>query len=316
MKNYIVRPYYKEDFELWNTFVSEAKNATFLFHRNFVEYHSDRFEDFSLMVFEEKKIVAILPANRVGYEIFSHQGLTYGGLVLKGQMKSVEVFHILDMLIDFLKKEAFKKFVIKPIPVFYKDTFSFEIEFYLHQNGFVFLRKDMNLAHKLVDNHLISNSKLKKYRSNTNVTIDFQQEDNFKDFWNLVLIPRLAEKHQAKPVHTLVEIEKLAQNFPNQIKQFNAYLDDQIVAGITIFESKNVVKSQYGATTIKGEQCRALDFLFLSLYEKYAAEKKTYFDMGIVTDTSFENGFNSGLLNQKEELGCVVFEQNHYALNL
>jgi hypothetical protein len=52
VKNYTVRRYTSEDFALWNAFISTAKNATFLFHRDFMEYHSDRFEDYSLLVFE------------------------------------------------------------------------------------------------------------------------------------------------------------------------------------------------------------------------------------------------------------------------
>ena len=39
----------------WNDFIASAKNATFLFNRNFMEYHSDRFEDFSLMIYDKKK---------------------------------------------------------------------------------------------------------------------------------------------------------------------------------------------------------------------------------------------------------------------
>ena len=82
MKNYIVRHYTSKDFAIWNAFSSTAKNATFLFHRDFMEYHQDRFQDFSLLVFEEDKLVSILPANRVGDTVFSHQGLLMVDLFL------------------------------------------------------------------------------------------------------------------------------------------------------------------------------------------------------------------------------------------
>ena len=83
MKNYIVRKYQSTDYLTWNEFVANAKNATFLFHRDFMEYHSDRFQDFSLLIFDENQnLKAILPANRVNDIVFSHHGLTYGGLVL------------------------------------------------------------------------------------------------------------------------------------------------------------------------------------------------------------------------------------------
>lgn len=312
-----IKQYSSAYYSIWNEFVAKAKNATFLFHRDFMEYHQDRFEDYSLLVFDEKDaLVAVLPANRVEDKVYSHQGLTYGGLVLSHKTKTHEVFSYLETIISFLQNNAFTKLVVKPIPVFYNKTFSSEFDYYLFKIKSNLIRKDMNLAFKLGEDYLISKSKLKKYRNSLSSGISMKEEANFESFWTQVLIPRLEEKHNAKPVHTLDEISKLAIKFPNNIKQFNAYLDDQIVAGITIFETNDVVKSQYGATTTKGESCRALDFLFLTLMEKYRLAGKSYFDMGIVTDLSHTDGYNQGLLNQKEELGCVVFEQNHYEINL
>jgi hypothetical protein len=108
VKNYQIRNYQKEDFALWNDFIDKAKNATFLFHRNFMEYHSDRFVDYSLLIFNEEKLVAVFPANRVGDEVFSHQGLTYGGIVFSFQSKVSEEEKVLNELIDYLKEKAIK----------------------------------------------------------------------------------------------------------------------------------------------------------------------------------------------------------------
>ena len=59
---YTARRYTAEDAELWNEFVASAKNATFLFHRDFMDYHSDRFTDFSVLVFKDDALYALLPA--------------------------------------------------------------------------------------------------------------------------------------------------------------------------------------------------------------------------------------------------------------
>jgi len=32
--------------EEWNEFIQKSKNGTFLFYRDFIEYHQDRFESF------------------------------------------------------------------------------------------------------------------------------------------------------------------------------------------------------------------------------------------------------------------------------
>ena len=65
----------------WDEFVAKSKNGTFLFDRNYMDYHADRFADFSLMFYNDKhKLCALLPANIDDGTLYSHQGLTYGGL--------------------------------------------------------------------------------------------------------------------------------------------------------------------------------------------------------------------------------------------
>jgi hypothetical protein len=315
VKNYSVKQYQESDYANWNAFIGQAKNATFLFHRDFMEYHKDRFEDFSLMIFENEKLVAVLPANKVGEIVYSHQGLTYGGLVYSPKIKGEKVEIILDSLLSFLKENGMQSFYFKPIPYFYPSGGNHEIDFFLLKKGAFLDKKEMNLAINLAMPLTISKSKLKHFRKNEELDLELVEEHQFESFWELVLVPRLFEKHNAKPVHTVQEITKLKEIFPNNIKQFSVYYEDVIIAGITLFETETVVKSQYGATTKKGEELRALDFLFINLIEKYKSEGKFFFDMGIVNEDN-EKGYHAGLLKQKEELGCSVYSQDFYKMNL
>ncbi|MEA9411852.1 FemAB family protein [Flavobacterium sp. PL02] len=315
MKNYTVKLYQETDYEKWNDFIGQAKNATFLFHRDFMEYHKDRFEDFSLLVFENEKLVSILPANKVNDTVYSHQGLTYGGLVYLKKIKGTEVELILDSLLSFLKHNKIKTFYYKPIPTFYLPDGNSEVDFFIFKRGALLEKIEMNLAINMSVPLDISKSKLKHFRRIQEMDLDIIEEKDFKPFWELVLEPRLSEKYNVKPVHNCTEITLLKQKFPKNIKQYSAYYEDEIIAGITIFETDTVVKSQYGATTKKGEELRALDFLFISLIQKYKEEGKYFFDMGIVGDDN-EKGYNSGLLKQKEELGCSVYNQDFYKIIL
>ena len=67
----------------WNQFVEASKNGTFLFDRRYMDYHADRFNDFSLMFYLGSRLLAVLPAHVVGDTLCSHNGLTYGGLLGK-----------------------------------------------------------------------------------------------------------------------------------------------------------------------------------------------------------------------------------------
>ncbi|MFV5688370.1 FemAB family protein [Flavobacterium sp. ZT3R25] len=315
MKNYSVKQYQESDYENWNAFIGQAKNATFLFHRDFMEYHKDRFQDFSLMIFENEKLVAVLPANKVGAIVYSHQGLTYGGLVYSPKINGEKVENILDSLLSFFKGNGIQSFYFKPIPLFYSSKGNAEMDFFMLKKGAFLDKKEMNLAIYLAMPLTISKSKLKHFRKIEELDLELVEEYQFEPFWELVLAPRLLEKYDAKPVHTLQEITELKENFPNNIKQFSVYYEGVIIAGITLFETETVVKSQYGATTKKGEELRALDFLFINLIRKYKREGKLFFDMGIVNDDN-EKGYHTGLLKQKEELGCSVYSQDFYKMNL
>lgn len=48
-----------------------------------MDYHADRFQDASLMIYRKGQLYALLPANRLNNILYSHQGLTYGGLITK-----------------------------------------------------------------------------------------------------------------------------------------------------------------------------------------------------------------------------------------
>lgn len=292
----------------WDSFVSKAKNSTFLFYRDFMEYHKDRFEDFSLMVFKKGTLVAVFPANKVDNSLFSHQGLTFGGVIVPFDITSQETFQILDSVLEYLKESKINALTVKLIPEFYFKQPANELKEYLLTHDAKLENKLMVLAIDYSKPWTIHKTKLKHF-SNNKHAFQIEETRQFETFWNQVLIPRLKTKYNVNPVHTLDEINKLATQFSNQIKQFNIFLEGEILAGITIFENEIVVKSQYGATTKKGEKTRALDYLFLHLIFKYKNEGKHFFSMGTVTENN-ELGYNPGLLRQKEELGCVVYDQD------
>ncbi|MEL1244125.1 FemAB family protein [Flavobacterium sp. DGU11] len=311
---YTVRKYGNADSGIWNDLIEKSKNGTFLFNRDFMEYHNDRFEDFSLMAFEGAKLVAVLPANKTGDEVHSHQGLTYGGLVLTDSIGVDKIEQIFDTITAWLKKQGSTILKIKQVvPIYHKEA-THEMDYILFKNGASLYRRDMNLAINFSMPLNVSKSKMKNFRKIAMEDLEIRQDNNFKAFWDGVLIPRLKEKHNASPAHTKEEIQLLHDRFPNNIIQYNIYHNNEILAGITLFDTGDVVKSQYGATTSKGEKMRALDYLFITLILKYK-DSYRYFDMGTVNEDQGKT-YNKGLLKQKEELGCSVYNHDYYSLVL
>lgn len=314
MKRYTVKRYCSDDFALWNDFISQATNATFLFDRNFMEYHADRFQDFSLLVFEEDILQAVVPANCKDNQIFSHQGLTYGGFVFRNEFPIGQIETVLSETFSFLQSQGFVKCEIKAMLPFYAPDFHAEIQQVLSDKQAKITAQKMNLAIDFRTEYSISKSKLKHYRRLQSEGLVVKKEADCTIFWQEVLEPLLLEKYQTKPLHSLAEINSLQSKFPNHIEQYNLYRDGEILAGITLFKTATVIKSQYGATTENGKKFRALDYLFLYLIDSFK-DDYDYFDMGTVDDNS-ELGYNEGLLNQKKELGCSVYSQNIFQIAL
>ncbi len=310
MKDYSVRQYESEDYAIWNAFVSEAKNATFLFHRDFMEYHRDRFEDFSLLIFKGKKVVALLPANRVGNEIHSHQGLTYGGLIYKENLKLASVIDVFLAVLKFLNQNQFSKINIKTIPNIYHRKPAEELQYALFLTEAQLTRRDSLAVIDLRNEFSISKGRLEGVNKGVKNHLKVVEETNFDVFWNDILIPNLAIKHQAKPVHSLEEIKLLHANFPKNIRQFNVYSNDKIIAGTTIFEREKVAHAQYISANESKNELGSLDFLYHHLLTQIFS-KKMYFDFGISNENQGKK-LNNGLSFWKESFGATTMVQDFY----
>ncbi|MFC6097758.1 GNAT family N-acetyltransferase [Flavobacterium qiangtangense] len=310
MKNYTVRKYQPEDYSKWNAFIGNAKNATFLFHRDFMEYHKDRFEDYSLIVLDGENWVAVLPANVVGNEIFSHQGLTYGGLIYTNKLKQFSVISALKTTLSFLEKNQISKLTIKCVPSIYADFPADELLYSLFLSEAKLVRRDSLSVIDLQKGFHISKGRMEGVVKGIKSDLKVIEKTDFEDFWNEILIPSLERKHNAKPVHSLEEIKFLHSKFPKNIRQFNVYKEDKIVAGTTIFESKNVVHSQYISANEDKNGIGSLDFLHHYLITEIFKEK-TFFDFGISNENQGKK-LNNGLSFWKESFGARTIIQDFY----
>lgn len=213
MANYTVKKYEQNDAAIWNDFIAKAKNATFLFHRDFTEYHKDRFTDFSLLVFKNEKLMAVLPANKEGNFVCSHQGLTYGGLVYKDQMKLSTVMEVFHSVLLFLNENGIKKMILKTLPSIYHLKPAEEITYCLFVAEAKLIRRDALSVIDLSQKNAISKIRKRGFQKAVSHQLKIKEEDNFESFWNEILIPNLEKRHKAIPVHSLEEISRLKNFF-------------------------------------------------------------------------------------------------------
>lgn len=306
--------YTKECKNIWNEFVKNSKNGHFFFYRDYMEYHSDRFNDFSLLVFDEsQKLISVLPANLKNNILFSHQGLTFGGFLVDDKMKTETMVNIFEVLINYLNEEKIEKIIYKCIPHIYHNKPSEEDRYALFRNDAKLIRRDVSSTIELQEQ--VRYSKGRKWTINKAKKEDIKlfESNDYKTFWDL-LSHVLESNHEVKPVHTQEEIEKLFNFFPKNIKLFLAEKDNVVISGALIYENTNIVHTQYLANSEIGREIGALDLLIDYLI-KDVYKNKRYFDFGISNEDAGRY-LNIGLIAQKEGFGARAVVQDFYELEI
>lgn len=296
-----IRRYRREDKELWNNFVSKARNATFLFDRNYMDYHADRFDDNSFMFYHKGKLKAVLPANVAGDTLYSHQGLTYGGLLLDKKATVEDVLECFDSLNSWLCENGISKVVYKALPWIYQQYPSEEDLYALTWKCKAQLISRNIASTIVIDNKLkFAESRKSGIRKALSLNIEVGESNDVDGFWH-VLEDNLGNRYNAKPVHTASEMKLLMSRFPNNIRLYVAKMNGEIVGGTLIYVTPQVVHTQYISASVEGKKHGALDLLFDYIINKVYANCR-YFDFGKSTEQGGAY-LNEPLIFQKEGFG-------------
>jgi len=279
-----------------------------------MDYHQDRFDDYSLLIFKKEKLIAIFPANKSGEILYSHQGLTYGGLIFKKNSRFEEEIESFKVVLDFIKSNGFLFINIKIIPKIYHTYPSDTVDYLLFLLDAKLYRRDLSSAIFNPEKLNIQSNRLQGKKKGEKQGLVIKEEIGFDKFWNNILIPNLERKHQVKPVHSLEEISLLKERFPNNIRQFNVYCKNTVVAGATIFDTKQVAHVQYISGNQDNQKLGSLDFLFEYLITN-VFKNKMYFDFGISNENNGQN-INQGLLYWKEGFGARAITQDFYKIDI
>lgn len=328
-------PYSINRKETWDAFVESSKNGTFLLKRNFMDYHSDRFFDCSLLVyagispdgeFKEsglttKDLVAVFPANwdKENRTVHSHQGLTYGGLLVLPEVTQKEVLDMMQAILQYYRDYMQAvRLVYKPIPYIYSSLPSGEELYALFRAGARLTRRLVSTCVSMRNPMKMATLRMRQARKAVDhgFYIDRIIEgdiETLREYWTL-LEGVLEKYHNARPTHTLQEMALLMSQFPKNIRPYIVRHEKRIVAGVVVFECRKVAHVQYIASGEEGRTYGALDLLFRHLInERY--KQFDYVDFG----TSNEDGgryLNEGLIHQKEGFGGRAVCYDTYEVNI
>jgi hypothetical protein len=285
----------------WNRFVAESKNGTFLFDRRYMDYHADRFEDHSLMFYDGSRLLAVLPAHLSGDTLCSHNGLTYGGLLMSRRLTVVQTLRLFRELNDCLRAEDIRHVSYKCIPWIYHRLSAEEDLYALYHEC-----RARIVARDFATNIFLSGGMRWERVRRRGVTrarkagVSIECSDDYAAFWE-VLTQNLLSKYGVRPVHTLQEIELLHSRFPENIRLYQALRDGEVLGGVVLYVSPQVVHAQYSSATPEGKKLGVIDLLYDRIFSDY--RDYPYFDFGRSTEQPDGSGLNEQLVFQKEGFG-------------
>lgn len=315
-----VLPYNQTMANEWDSFVRKSKNGTFLFCRGFMDYHSDRFMDASLVFMDKKnRICGLLPANVKDNTIYSHGGLTYGGFVLDDKSVQSSVNEMFALAVDYYMDNCqAEKLIYKPVPHIYHQLPA-------EEDLYVLFRAGADLVQRSVSSSLYPCKHPKQRQSRRGGVvkalkngviveeISDADSDELKAFHGM-LVCVLDERHKTSPVHSYEEMRLLTKKFPEEIMLCVAKYQGEIVAGSWVFVTPVVVHTQYLAVSDMGKKLGAGDLLIDWLISA-RFRTSVFFDFGIST----ENGggvLNQGLIFEKEGFGARSICYDVYSLDI
>lgn len=295
-----IEKYTHDKQKIWDEFVQNSKNGIFMFQRGFMDYHSDRFQDNSLMFYDENELMAVLPTSLHENELRSHGGLTYGGFIASDKMKQHHMNDCFASLIDYMQLNNLSKLIYKAIPHIYHKQPAEEDLYALFRHDAKLLKIEpsttvnLKLPIKMPKGRKAQISRAKREGVIIEESDDFE---NFIKLENLILF----EHHNTKAVHTADELKLLKSRFNDKIQLWIAKYQGQMIAGTLLFVYDDVVHTQYMAANDTAREIGALDLLIKTLMDKFS-ESHTYFDFGISSE-NMGKFLNEGLISQKEGFG-------------
>lgn len=304
---FTVRPYAPADAAEWDALVAASPSGTFLHSRAFLGYHGDRFADRSVVVRDGgDRLVAVLPAALAPGDprtVVSHPGATFGGLVRAPGLYGEACAEALALVATRYGESGLERLVYKPVPQVFQRTPDQDDVYALSRLGVSVARCELSAV---VDVTLpAAYRKGRRYglslAARAGLTVA-RGIDRAAEFWPL-LEAGLAERHGARPVHSVAELLDVAARCPGRVDVAVAREGGEPVAGAVLFELGSAVHTQYLMSSPRGREVGGLDLVIHSVLSAAREEGRRWVSFG----TSNEEGgrvLNGGLYEFKRGFGA------------
>ena len=288
----------------WDEFLKTARNADFMHSRKFLNYHGNNLNDFSLMIYVNNVLGAVIPISRLdSTTLISHGGACYGGICFLSKFGGDKLVQIGEKAIEFMKSHGYKKFVVKVKPNIYSEPAGAEDLYVWWRNGAAI--DQVNLSNAIQIEKMNISSRRKRALKNANsaydeISIDFgfhTLEESFK-----VCKTNLLEHRGLQPLHDLEQLTYLYTELPENLLSGIIQSDQEVLAGVIYFMNSNAAVVQYWGSSLSGRNNNALDMLVINSIQHIKEKNLTWFVPGISTSNQGQK-VDVGIYEYKRSLG-------------
>ncbi len=307
----------EKDHKRWEEFVAQSNNGTIFHALKFLSYHPpERFKNHHLIIKDKENIVALFPSVIEEKSLISHKGSSYGGFVLKPGLGIHEIYHCVSHLLAYLKEVGMKRIILTQTPLVYYQEPNQYIDFALIKHGFRYKKREitavipLNVAEPLLTFHPDARRSTKKaVREGLKVKISNDYEQYYE-----ILKNNLGMRHNVSPTHTLPELLKLKNLYPDDIILFGVYLKEKMVGGMIVFVTNpRVLLAFYISHDQDYQAYRPVNLLFYEVIRWGRINGYKYLDLGTFTLNMEPNW---GLGRFKENFNARGFLRDTYELDM
>jgi len=318
----LILPWTEALSEQWDRFIKNCPMATFLHRRRFLSYHKDRFLDRSIVIIEDNKWLAVMPAAENPHnnkQIVSHPGITFGGILHSGKIVGEKMLDLFNAIADFYYKQGYESLRYKMVPIIYQQPLIQDDAYALFRCNAQLYRRDLSCAIDLSQASLLSSEakstmQRRLRKAQKNALLISSDLNYLPSYWEL-LTSHLQEKYDSSPTHDLNEIKYLIWLFPDNIQFRAALVNNQVVAGLILFSDQAVMHTQYLWVSEEGKSYFALDAIIQAMIDEAKKMGFRYFDFGISNEKD-GRFLNQSLYLSKIKHGGFGITHDFYQLDL
>ena len=281
-------------FDEWEQFISDSNNGTIFQKQAFLQYHINRsFVDGSLIIKKKSVIVAVMPAAIKDNILYSHPGSSYGGIVLSPNLDFKMIDEILKVIDEYCIAQKYRALFLINSPSIYLKNADQSLDYLLQWNGFkqteLYISHAVDMSQTSDILSLLTKRKRRYINNNPKLnSLTFKEESSLEEFYDILVASK--KKYNTNPTHSLDELIKLKDMFPQNIKLLVTRNDNKIIGGSLIFFTNDNVALVFYNTIL--EQYRESQIAMLQLYKCMEISKKynlDWIDFGVSHTPEQEN---------------------------